>query len=260
MPRSIARRRMPDSVRSTLRRLRRWCASVWYAGRRVHCPCCGGHFRRFKPSGQPARNGALCPVCGSLERHRLLWLYIVTRGELLDRELSLLHVAPEPSIRARLSRQPNLHYIGADLDSILADVRLDLCHLPFPAGHFDAVLCNHVLEHVPDDGAALRELYRVLMPGGWACLQAPVNVDLARTAEDPGTYGPQEREQAFGQWDHVRQYGRDYPDRIRAAGFRIEATTLEVQNDPEQAAAHGLMADELLYIGYRDQETPLGEG
>lgn len=190
----------------------------------------------------------------------MLWLYLATQKELFERELKLLHIAPEPGIRARLRRQPNLQYTGAGLDSALADVRLDLCRLPFPTGHFDAVLCNHVLEHVLDDGAALLELHRVLRPGGWACLQSPVNDGLARTVEDPGTYGPREREQAFGQWDHVRQYGRDYPDRIRAAGFRAEAVRLDVQGDEAQAATYGLMSDEVLYIGFRDERTPLGEG
>jgi len=226
----------------------------------VHCSCCGGDFRRFKDFGRPIPRRALCPVCGSLERHRLVWLYIAQRTELFDQKLSLLHIAPEPAIRARLSAQSNLHCVGADLNSELADVKLDLCRLPFPDACFDAVLCNHVLEHVVDDGAALCELHRVLKPGGWACVQAPVDVDLAQTVEDPGTYGPRERERAFGQQDHVRQYGRDYPDRIRAAGFHVEVITLDVQGDPVQAAALGLMVDERIYLGFRDQGAQPGEG
>jgi SAM-dependent methyltransferase len=243
---------LPDGAASMLRGLRRACVRAMYAGRRVHCACCGGSFRRFRDFGRPIRRGVMCPVCGSLERHRLVWLYLSRHTKVLDRSLRLLHIAPEPAIHRRLSAQRNLHYVCADLDSDLAKVHLDLCRLPFDDGRFDVVLCNHVLEHVCDDAAALREIRRVLRPGGRACLQVPVDEGLARSVEDPGTYGPEDRLRAFGQADHVRRYGRDYADRIRAAGLRTEIIQMDLQRDRAQAAAFGLMPGERIYVGVRE--------
>ncbi len=161
----------------------------------------------------------------------------------------LLHIAPEPALLSALSGRTGLTCVSGDLVSRTADVRMDVCRLPFPDGAFEAVLCNHVLEHVPDDRSAIRELYRVLAHGGWACLQVPVDLRLHRTTEVLDRLAPEERERRYGQCDHVRQYGRDYPDRLRENGFRVAQIALETQRIPEQTAALGLMADDRIYIG-----------
>jgi SAM-dependent methyltransferase len=223
-------------------RLRLWRRLA--RGEGVECPCCGGRFRRFVPYGvRPRRPEAQCPGCGAVERHRLLWLYLRERTDLLTRPQRLLHVAPEEVFAARLRALPSLRYLSADLASPLAMLRADVQRLPLPDACFDAILCHHVLEHVPDDRAALAELRRVLRPGGWAILQSPIDKDLPATLEDAGVTDPRERERLFGQSDHLRQYGRDYEARLREAGFEVSAERFFKMLPPERRARHGLKGE-----------------
>jgi len=208
------------------------------AGNRVECPCCGGRSRRFGPEGD--RSDAKCPKCGSLERHRLLWLWLQHRTNFFSDRLSVLHVAPERAFKRRFARLPNLEYLSADLDSPFADVRLDVTDIEFDDCTFDVVVCNHVLEHVPEDRKAMRELQRILKPGGWAVLLVPFDQDRAVTYEDWAIVEPEERERAFGQYDHVRVYGRDYVDRLSDAGFEVSVERYGDELDEQRVALHGL--------------------
>jgi SAM-dependent methyltransferase len=189
------------------------------------CPCCGYEDAEFRPFGRRRRPNAQCPSCRSLERHRLIWLVLNHRTSIASAPTRLLHVAPEPALARPLCCLPTVTCVTGDL-SRPADVRLDLTALPFRSGAFDAILCSHVLEHVPDDGAAMRELRRVLAPAGWAILHVPLNPSLERSFEDASITGPRERERAFGQHDHVRVYGRDYWQRLEEAGFDVEPCAL----------------------------------
>ena len=223
-------------------RLRVWARLA--RGEGVECPCCGGKFRRFVPYGvRPRRPHAQCPSCGSVERHRLLWLYLRERTDLFVRAQRLLHVAPEEGFQERLRTIPGLRYASADLASPLAGVRADVQRLPFADAAFDSLFCHHVLEHVPDDRMAMRELLRVLRPGGWALLQSPLRSDQAETDEDPSIVDPRERERRFGQRDHVRVYGRDYADRLRAAGFAVEPERFFKSLPPEHRVRYGLKGE-----------------
>jgi len=226
--------------------LRRW-RSVFYLGRARACPCCGGHFRRFLSAGKPRRPQARCPRCGSLERHRLLWLYLAERTRLFSDRLRLLYVAPEYPLQERLRRQPNLLYVSGDLDSPLARVRLNLMALPWRDAAFDAVICSHVLEHVADARRALAEVHRVLAPGGWAILQSPIDAGRAATFEDPAVTAPADRERVFGQRDHARIFGRDYPRWLEGAGFQVLVDGFVRERGPEWVALHGLDPTEDLY-------------
>jgi SAM-dependent methyltransferase len=229
--------RVPVGVRSPVSRLyiagrqlvRQGRARALYAGDDVRCPCCGSAFREFAPLGRPNR---LCWTCGSLERDRLLWLLFDRRAELLRPGMRILHVAPERALRGRLRAVAGAAYVGGDLDARYAEHRLDVTALEFPDESFDAVLCNHVLEHVPDDRRALRELHRVLRTGGWATLLVPL-ADRARTDEDPAVADRGERVRRFGQHDHVRLYGRDYIDRVEEAGLRVDREELDRRVDDE---------------------------
>jgi SAM-dependent methyltransferase len=212
-------------------------------GEGVECPCCGERFRRFVPYGVPRRPAAQCPACGAVERHRLLWLFLRERTDLFVRPQRLLHVAPEEVFAARLRALPSLRYLSADLASPRAMLRADVQRLPLPDASFDAILCHHVLEHVPDDRAAMGELLRVLRPGGWALLQSPIRSRLAATLEDPAVTDPRERERLYGQSDHLRQYGRDYEARLHEAGFEVRAARFFEALPPERRARYGLKAE-----------------
>jgi hypothetical protein len=192
-----------------------------HRGDAVECPCCESSFARFLP--HRGRAEAKCPRCGALERHRVLWLFLERETDLLRRPGRMLHIAPEYALHRRLSATPGLDYLSGDLDSPLADVELDVMELPFADASFEFLICNHVLEHVADDRRALRELQRVLVPGGWAILMCPVDNRRATTLEDPAAVTPRQRHELFGQADHVRLYGRDYADRLAAEGFEVRA-------------------------------------
>lgn len=211
-------RRLPGARRQALLGAAR---GLRHRGAAVECPCCGGAFARFLPHrGRPR---ARCPGCGALERHRLLTLFLERETDIFRRPATLLHVAPEFGLYRRFSRAPNLRYVSGDLAPQLPGMRLDVGALPFPEAEFDAVLCNHVLEHVADDRRALAEIRRVLRPGGWAILMCPVDRGLEETLEDPRIADPGARLRLYGQEDHLRRYGRDYGERLAAAGLVVEA-------------------------------------
>ncbi|HEY8259045.1 MAG TPA: methyltransferase domain-containing protein [Gemmatimonadales bacterium] len=196
---------------------------AWYSGTSRWCPVCNRSSRRFRTYGLVPREEAECPQCGALERHRLVWLYFTGRTDLFDgREKRVLHVAPEPCLEDRFRRRLGEGYLTGDLLDPHAMERMDITDIRHPDESFDVVYCSHVLEHVPDDRRAMRELHRVLKKDGWAVLLVPITVE--RTVEDPTITDPAERERLFGQHDHVRRYGSDYVDRLREAGFEVSVT------------------------------------
>lgn len=213
--------------------------SLFFRGDAVHCPCCGGSYSRFLGTGSPPR-AAACPGCNSLERQRLLYLYLRERTSLFKDRLRVLHVAPEDCLQPKLARQANLDYLSADLAAGSAMAAIDITSIDSPDEVFDVILCSHVLEHVIDDRRAMRELYRVLRPGGWAILQVPMDPTRAATFEDASVTAAPERERLFGQWDHVRVYGRDYSARLREVGFHVAAVPFAAELDPERVRRCGL--------------------
>ncbi len=214
--------------RPVLQRAAGWAVpllGLLYVGRGRRCPLCGCRRRRFLPYGYVTpRADALCPRCLALERHRLLWLYLERETELLTELPRLLHAAPEAALMRRLKRAYRAvpdRYVTADLESPLADMHFDIQRIPLPDASFDAVICNHIMEHVADDRRAMRELCRILRPGGWGIILSPVDPGRATTFEDDSVTDPAERTRIFGQYDHRRIYGRDYADRLRGAGFEV---------------------------------------
>lgn len=186
-------------------------------------PIDGKRFRTFLPYGYGTqRNNVLSPSTLSLERHRLLWLYLKNETDFFSASKKVLHFAPEQAFYKRFRNMSNLDYVTTDLESPLADVKADICDLPFKDDEFDIILCNHVLEHIPDDTKAMQELYRILKPGGFGIFQIPQDLSRATTFEDNSITDPKERAKIFGQYDHVRVYGRDYFDKLRSIGFQVE--------------------------------------
>jgi SAM-dependent methyltransferase len=192
--------------------------TVVYRGNSVECPCCGESFRRFRRHwGRP---NARCPRCASLERHRLLWLWLRGQRDIFEERLDLLHFAPEAAFEARLSALPNLRYVGADLLPKGDQVRVDIMDIHFDDASFDVILCNHVLGEVPDDRRAITELHRVLRPGGRLIAQMPVDHDRVETTErDRPVQRPGEPQPTGA---NVRIYGRDFVERLAAPGFAVE--------------------------------------
>jgi len=210
---------------------------IVYRGSGRWCPVCEQPARRFAPFGNPRRAQAMCPHCGALERHRLLALFFEKKTNLYTQpHLRMLHVAPEPCFESRLRARVGAGYLTADLEDPHADVRMDITQIQYPDATFDVIYCSHVLEHVSDDRAALRELHRVLKPGGWALIMVPISAE--RTFEDPSITDPKERERRFGQDNHVRRYGRDFVGRLQETGFDVRVFGVS-------DVARGAVADEM---------------
>ncbi len=230
-------------------------------GARVSCPLCGRDYRKLLPYGLDAtvvrdgqvvgggrRPNAQCPGCFSLERERFLFLYLRDVYHLFDEHKDpgwrVLHLAPESNLQRVLRSQAHLDYVSADLSSPKAMVKTDITETGFPDGTFHVIICAHVLEHIPDDAKAMNELYRILKPGGRVVLQTPVVLSLEKTYEDAEITTPEEREKAYGQFDHVRIYGRDFRDRLTKAGFQVETFRF----DENTIKKYGLYPDEDIYI------------
>ena len=194
-------------------------------GNRVHCVCCGNTSMRFLPSGAPPRPNVRCPHCDALDRHRILWGRV---REIIRPGDRVLHFAPEAALAHNIAHVPNIDYTAADVDpsgshleTEFPIVRADITCQPWRDGWFDVIVVSHVLEHVPDDHAALRELRRVIKPDGRVISHHPFDPGREHTFEDPSITTPAERLRVYGQADHVRIYGRDLPDRWRSVGFAV---------------------------------------
>ena len=223
----------------------------FYAGNKVECPICGHHYRVFLPYGRiNPRPNALCPNCLSLERHRLIWLYLREKTTFFSKKLNVLHIAPEHCFMKPFEKQHGDGYITADIESPLAKVKMDIHEMPFEDNRFDAVLCNHVLEHVADDIRAMSEIRRVLKPGGWAIMQIPFFAPVPDvTFEDHSITDKREREKIFGQDDHVRKYGRDYTMRIERAGLKANEDRFVFEMPKDLIHRYGVSSSEIIYVG-----------
>jgi len=218
-------------------------------GDRYTDPIDGRSYRKFLPYGyEVVRENVLAPGTLSLERHRLCWLYLTRKTDLFVKPQKLLHFAPEQAFLKRFKKLEHLDYTTTDLNSPIADVKADICDLPFDDESFDFIICNHVLEHIPDDTKALSELFRVLRTDGTAILQVPYKASLDQTLEDPSITDPAERQKIFGQYDHVRLYGLDYFDKLSDAGFKVDPFDLCKELSPSEIDRYRLPAGELIPV------------
>lgn len=223
--------------------------SVWLKGDTYTDPIDGKSFKRFLPYGyDEQRPNALSPSTLSLERHRLLWIYLQNETEFFKKPLKVLHMAPEQCFLSIFKKMSNLDYTTADLYSPIVDVKANILDLPFEDDLFDVVFCNHVLEHIEDDARAMSELFRVMKPGGLGIFQIPQDIHLERTYEDASITSPEEKAKHFGQYDHVRIYGKDYFDRLRKAGFKVEELDYSANLPPELVKKYCLTKGEILPV------------
>ncbi len=244
-------------------------------GNKFTDPIDGNSFRMFLPYGYGnQRNNVLSPSTLSLERHRLLWLYLKNETDFFQSELDsdsttskskrlklrdtesssvikVLHFAPEQAFYKLFRNQKNLDYTTTDLLSPLADVKADICNLPFEDNTYDVILCNHVLEHIPDDTKAMQELFRVLKKGGMAILQIPQDLNREKTFSDDTIIDQKERSKIFGQYDHVRVYGRDYFDKLRSIGFTVIEENYTSKISPELVEKYCLAKGEIIPVCFK---------
>lgn len=244
--------------RPVLQRVAGWIVPVvglLYLGKGKQCPLCGCQRRKFLPYGYvTSRENALCPNCLSLERHRLLWLWLVRESDIGRGAMALpkmLHIAPEVALMRKFKKMyastPD-RYVTADLESPLADMHFDVQQIPLAKESFDAIICNHIMEHVEDDGKALRELYRIMRRGGWGVILSPVDLEREKTFEDDTITDPAERTRIFGQYDHRRIYGRDYAARLREAGFEVYDIDYKNELSKAEQELYALPADHLYIV------------
>lgn len=227
--------------------------SVFYAGNKHECPVCGHKFRKLLPYGNKGQDNRLCPSCLSLERHRLLWLYLKRETDFFQEPYKMLHIAPEQPYLKKFKVMPNLNYTTADLESPIADVKMDIRQMPFEDNSFDVLFCNHVLEHIDDDKKAMQEILRVLKPNAWAILQVPLDRTRKTTYEDFSITDPKEREKHFGQYDHLRVYGKDYKDKLEEAGFEVIEDDFVNDFSEEEIDRYRLDKNELIYHCYKPE-------
>ena len=225
---------------------------LYFRGKRFTDPIDGSSYRRFLPYGyQNLRENALCPGTLSLERHRLLWLYLTRETNFLNLSLKVLHIAPEQVFYTKFKTLRNWEYTTTDLHSPLADVKADICALHFENEHYDLIFCNHVLEHIPNDKKAMQELYRVLKKGGTLIAQVPLDENRDSTFEDDSITDKKERTQLFGQYDHVRVYGKDYYTRLNAAGFNSKGINFLDAFNSEEKLRFGLPKKERIPLAIK---------
>jgi SAM-dependent methyltransferase len=226
--------------------------AVYLKGKTYTDPIDGKGFRKFLPYGyEIQRPNVLSPSTLSLERHRLLWLYLKNETAFFTTDKKVLHFAPEQAFYSRFRQMKNLDYTTTDLNSPLADVKADICNLPFKDNTYDVIFCNHVLEHIPDDTKAMRELYRVLKKGGMGIFQIPQDLNRDVTFEDNSITDRKERAKIFGQYDHVRIYGKDYFDKLRSVGFKVDEVDYTKTLLEEEITKYCLTKGEIIPVVFK---------
>ena len=225
--------------------------------KKKYCPTCDTEIIAFLPFGVNSRLNAQCPNCGSLERHRVTYMFLKENTRVFKENIDLLHVAPEKVFYDIFRNQENINYLTADLNDKPPHVmeKMDLQDIQYPDNTFDFIYCSHVLEHVPDDRKAIDELYRVLKPNGKALILVPLNRSLDKTLEDPSYNTPELRLKHYHQSDHLRYYGPDFTDKLEDAGFKILLDEIEfIENiDEEDIKKYGIdKAITFFYCGKPD--------
>ncbi len=247
---NISKKIVPYDVRIFLRKLNwriRYVIQSMLSGNEsnpVYCPIAQCEFKRYVRIG----NRKITPTNGARERHRLVWLYLTNELDILERNLQVLHISPELSYFQVFRRLKNLTYYAGDkmvegYSNQKGIEHVDLTSLEFDNERFDIAICNHVLEHIPDDRKAMSEMYRVLKPGGTAIVTVPINENSVVTYEDASIVTPSERTLHFGQWDHVRYYGVDISERLIQVGFAVYAERYAEKYTVDEYDRFGLCND-----------------
>lgn len=223
--------------------------SYFMRGNKFEDPINGIKYNKLLPYGRiKSRENALAPDSMSLERHRLMWLFLQQKTNFFTDKLKFLHIAPEFCFLNLFKKMKNLEYITGDLISPWADVKMDVHDIPFNDNEFDVVICNHVLEHVKDDKKVMKEFYRVMNKGGWGIFQVPIDKNNKLTIEDPLITDPKDRERLYWQSDHLRLYGLDYSKKLQKAGFKVTESNFINELENELVNKYALPKNEVIYF------------
>ena len=262
------RKLIPYNLIHLIRKTKGAIEAFIYRGNNFECPFCKNKFRKLKDGGESLpffkdhkiigggrRINMLCPYCLSTDRDRLIYFYLITRKEFLKKQLTLLHVSPESSVKSFLAKFPNINYYSGDkfeerYQGFYYDkttLNLDLTNLQFPNDNFDIIICNHVLEHIKEEKKALFEIKRVLKYNGWAILQVPIANKNKNTIEYQNL-SSKKRESIYGQDDHMRLYGLDYADRLRSNGFIVDTWRASDLLNVNEISKFALNSEEKVYI------------
>ncbi len=246
----VAKFILPKSFQPKAKQIYYKLISGLYVGDNVYCCCCEKTFKSFAKFDY--ENEYVCPGCGSFRRHRLLFSYLKNKTDFYDKKIKLLDIAPLFEQQEFFKEQENISYLSADLMSPFVMEHFDLTNIPHPDNSFDVIICEHVLEHIEDDSKAISEMYRILRPGGWAILQSPIDYERETTYEDFSIQSPKDRLKYFGQEDHVRIYGRDYPKRLEMGGFRVVCDDYISSFALNEIESFGFDSTEIIYLCFKD--------
>ncbi|MBC8319529.1 MAG: methyltransferase domain-containing protein [Bacteroidetes bacterium] len=260
---------LPDQFLRSIKKIYLKMRGYYYIGNKYNCPICEYNFRKMLPGGFDLdvikekniigggrRNNNICPNCQSTDRDRLVFMYLKHETEIFKNKVKILHIGPEPSLYNRLKKHSNIFYVTGvkytegiyyhkDIDT------MDLLELPSHDGEYDMVICNHILEHIINDTKAMSEIYRVLSHNGIAILQVPLSNLLETSYEDYSITCPKLREKHFGQFDHVRIYGKDYVKRLENAGFKVQSYYPVFNDITDELNRFALNKDEKLIIAHK---------
>ena len=250
------KKKIKKIILKIIQNYKKWRKINFIAGDEVLCPICNSKFKFFDSYGIIKRANAECYNCGSLERHRLLWKYLNEKMDFFKqkRKIKILHFAPENIFYDIFNKNDNFEYIPCDLfpekykyDGTNKIRKVNITNIPFNDNYFDFILCNHVLEHIPNDSLAMSELFRVMKKGGYGIFQVPIDYNREVTYEDFKITDAKEREKKFGQSDHVRLYGKDYERRLENAGFNVNVDDFIKKFSTKELFKFGLTPSELIY-------------
>ena len=244
---SFLKKLFPRKLLMVLEPHLRWIISIFYRGNTVFCPLCEKGFRKFISLENAENPDLLCPACGSIQRKRLLWIYLKEEILVESKDLKLLHFSPGRPLAKKLKSLPNLNYITTQIGGKKADKSYDITSIAEKDNSYDLIICYHVLEHIAEDKKAISELYRILKPAGLALVQVPFRI--GKTLEDFSVTSPVERQKLFGQRDHVRYYGlEDFVNRLLSAGFRVEQNQFAKKLGKELTEKFVLNPEERIFV------------
>ncbi len=220
-----------------------------YFGNNFYCNCCSKSFRKFLPKGNKTRLNAQCPYCLSLERTRVLDLYLNNELNIFNQKnIKILHFAPEFALYRKLCKLKNIEYIDADINQAYARNVFDITNIPFPDNYFNYIICSHVLGHVPNEQLAIKELYRVLKTDGFALILTLLSGN-ERTFEDNNVLSSEDKLKSYGESDLCRLHGKDFAIRLQSIGFYVETIDyrLNFSNDIQKKYALGNGEREIIF-------------